>query len=190
MKTSGNTSPSEFRSFGIETCILTAINHYKDAQLLCMNNRSNSALSFALIGLEQIGKALLLLDGENPRFLDDSTTSLCRLLIDFPFYENIGENEIPDYVETLLGDLECTFQAKTSELGDEITWIDPICKFREEEFVAELYHSINWFLTNKYQTNILVDAFDSANSVCSSCHNPSQDIITPRETCGRPPRIP
>ena len=141
--------------------------------------------TFRLRGLEQIGKALLLLDGEDPRTLTNSEKSLIRLLLDFPFYENLSESKIPQYVQGLLDDLECALQAETVDLGDELTWIDPSCKFREEEFVAELFHSIRLFLGNKYTSNELDDAFNEADPVCSLCYDPRNDLVVPSEPCQR-----
>ena len=185
MRTNKNTSKKAFRELGVTYCLITAMRHYMDSQLLCMNHRSAASYLVAIRGMEEVGKALLLEEGHDLKLPGGHEKRLEKFFISIPWFRSIdpksraahyvSEANNARYVDII--DLE----------NGEITWNHPVLKFDNEVTIGYLLNGIEYFINEVFSNSAIDNEYKKLNFICKKCYYP--EAAYPRTPCekGVPP---
>jgi AbiV family abortive infection protein len=185
LKTTDNTSKKTFRELGISLCIITAIRHFADAQLLCKNNRSAASYLIAIRGKEEVGKALLFLDGVDLKKPGGHEKRLERFYKEHP---SLGNIEPEKWAQHFKDEANCARFVDFVDMGEYGTWIHPVVNFRNEDEVELLFSGIENFVKNVFSNDAIAEEFDKLDPICRGCYGPPPQI-----PCGKqrpkPPQL-
>jgi hypothetical protein len=117
--------------------------------------------------MEEMGKALLFLDGKDLKKPGGHECKLRKFFESHSRFRNVNPREWAKWYEE---EANCARFVDIVDLGKYQTWIHPVLKFRNEQEVETLFSGISHFIQSIFNNQAIIEEFEKLDPICAGCN--------------------